>query len=163
MNERPATKLWKDLSSQDVEQFFKLLAKRADGYQDLAYKTTLELAKYLFAANTGAAAGIFFLLKSAPGQFWYLFSFFIFCSGTFFVGLSYLTLANWSRKIADGASRDLSAWGRNEITVEKTDANDRDRHALRQKTAEFWGLWVAFVCLIGGAITAAVPLCRNLH
>jgi hypothetical protein len=160
MNDRPADKLWKDLTKEQVEHFFKLLAYRADRLADLAYKTMVELAKYLFAANTGAAAGVFFLLKSSPGQFWYLLSFYSFCGGTFFVGVCYLALASWADELADGSVQDLNAWGRNEITITTADANNRARHASWKKTAVRWGLKLSFVLLLAGGIMAAIPLSR---
>ncbi len=158
MNERPADKLWKDLPPEQVDHFFKKCASRAELLGDLAHQTSCELAKYLFAANTGAAAGIFFLLKSSPGHIWYLLSFFSFCAGTFFVGVSYLTLASWCRELSDGWSQDMSAWGRNEITIAAMDANNRVRHASFEKTAARLGLAIAFGLLIAGGLTAAIPL-----
>lgn len=155
MNERPADKLWKDLTPEQVNNFFKLLAKRADDQEDLAYKTLFELAKYLFAASTGAAAGLLFLLKSSPGHLWYLLSFFAFCAGTFFVGVSFHTLTDWSRELADGSTQDLNAWGRNEITVAGMDTNNRARYASCKKTVARWGLRVSFCfLLVGGLMTA---------
>lgn len=139
MNERLADKLWKDLTPEQVDHFFKLLAKRADDQDNLLYKTMFELAKYLFAANTGAAAGLLFLMKSSPGHLWFLLSFFVFCTGTFFVGVSFHALTNWSRELADGSTQDVNAWGRNEITVAGADANNRARYASCKKMVVHWG------------------------
>jgi hypothetical protein len=158
MNDRPADKLWKDLTPEQVGNFFKLLAKRADDQDDLAYKAMYELAKYLFAANTGAAAGLLFLLKSSPGHLWYLLSFFAFCAGTFFVGVSFHILTDWSRELAEGSTKDLNAWGRNEITVAGADANNRARYASCKKGVARCGLWVSFYLLLAGGLIAGVAL-----
>jgi hypothetical protein len=161
MNERPADKLWKDLTPEQVSGFFKTLVNDVERKDELANKILVELAKYLFTANTGAAAGLLYLLKTSPGQIWYLLSFFSFCGGTFFVGVSYLTLARWSRKFADGAAEDINAWGRNELTIAGRDINNRKQYALRKRTAEFWGLWISFILLVCGGLLAAVALWKT--
>jgi hypothetical protein len=163
MNERPADKLWKDMTSEEVQHFFKLLAKRAENQADLAYKTTIELAKYLFATNTGAAAGVFLLLKSKPDQFWYLVAFFVFCGGTFFVGVCYLTFANRSRKLAHGSVQDIHEWGRNELTVADVDAKNRKRYAALEKAWVFLGLMISFILLMIGGLIAGFSLWYSPH
>ncbi len=163
MNERPADKLWKDMTPQQVDHFFKLLAKRAEDQDDLAYKTMVELTKYLFATNTGAAAGIFFLLRSSPDQLWYLLSFFIFCGGTFFVGICYLTLSSWSGEIADGWSQDVNAWSRNEMTITDMDINSRTRHSSWKKAGVRWGLRISFILLIAGGLMAGFSIWKISH
>ena len=140
--------LWKDLTPEHVDHFYKILAKRADYFDDLAYRTYIELSKYLFAANTGAAAGLFLVLRSPEWQRWHLIAFFLFCGGTFFVGFSYLVLASWSADLMDGWSRDMNAWGRNEITVRGMDANNRVRHKCWKKYSRGWGFGFRSVCLL---------------
>lgn len=161
MNERPAEKLWKDMTSQEVDHFFKVCAARADYLSDLAYKTMTELTKYLFAANTGAAAGVFLLLKSSPGRSWYLVSFFTFCVGTFCVGVSYFILASWCRQVAEGWAESLNAWGRNEMTVADMDAKNRTQHNSWKKTAVRVGLVMSFVLLMLGGLTAGCALWKS--
>jgi len=158
MNERPADKLWKELTPEQVDHFFKVFSKRVDAQEGLLYKALFELAKHLFAANTGAAAGLLFLMKSSPGQLWYLLSFFAFCAGTFFVGVSFHTLTAWSRELAEGSTQDVNAWGRNEITIAGADANNRARYASCKKKVAHWGLWVSFWLLLIGGLMAGVAL-----
>ena len=158
MNEGPADKLWKDLPPEKVEYFFKQCATRSELLSDLAYKTSCELAKYLFAANTGAAAGVFLLVRASPRGFFPLLSFFAFIAGTFFVGVSYLALASWSREVSDGWTQDLNAWGRSEITIGVMDANNRARRASWKGAVAHIGLRVSFGFLIAGAVTAGISL-----
>ena len=154
-------KLWRELTPEHVTHFAKVGRERAVALDDLAYKTSCELTKYLFTANTGAAAGVFLLLNSAARQSWHLAAFFIFCGGAFFVGVAYLAMASWSRELSEGWSADLNAWGRNEITISTVDARNRQRQGSRKKMIVRWGLTVSFALLILGGLAAAVPFCTG--
>jgi hypothetical protein len=155
--EKNRGKTWRDLEPQQVDHFYKLLAARASSLGEGAHSWRLELSKYLFAANTGAAAGLFLLLRASPGGRSYLWAFFLFCLGTFFVGLSYFLAADWGHEMAKGWSRDFERLMRNEITLGQLDHG----HAIRSTSRKFWllrtGLWLSFACLLCGGITAAKP------
>jgi hypothetical protein len=116
-----------------------------------------ELAKYLFTANTGAAAGMLFLLRSTPGNTLVLISFSLFCLGTFCVLVSIIFGVSYFVDIAVGYQKDLA--------VGKNDAELGARHVQRfdgwrGKIAPFGG-WLSFASLIVGGIIAAVALFKG--
>jgi hypothetical protein len=158
MGENISDRLWKDLTPEQVDWFFRQFAARADAYGKSAQSAWAELAKYLFAANTGAAAGMFILLKSSEGQNWYFAAFSVFCAGTFFVGLSYFLYANWSSELSEEWSADMNSWGRNEISIRQMDTRNRQRLCSWKRKVARIGLVISFLLLIAGGLTAVKPL-----
>jgi hypothetical protein len=156
--EHPADKLWKDLTPQQVDHFFKLFSTRAQSWGDFCIKSWSDLANFLSTANAGAAAGIFLLLKSSPDQRGYLLTFFIFCAGTFFVGVARLVLNSWAQSVAEGFGRDVDAWGRSEMTVKIIDRNHIARLCSRKRMWVKIGIYSSFTLLIVGGIVAATVL-----
>lgn len=117
-----------------------------------------ELAKYLFTANTGAAAGMLFLLRATPGNVLVLISFSFFCLGTFCVLVSYFLGASYFVDIAVGFQKDLIAG--------KNDKDLGDRHLQRlfgwKSTIAPIGGWLSFISLIVGGIIAAIALFKGV-
>ena len=116
-----------------------------------------ELAKYLFTANTGAAAGMLFLLRSTPGNTLVLVSFSLFCFVTFCVLVSIIFGVSYFVNVAVGYQKDLA--------VGKGDAELGARHVQRLdgwrgKIAPSGG-WCSFVSLIVGGIIAAIALFKG--
>lgn len=148
---------WRDLTPEQLNHFYPLLAKRGTSLGEGAHAWRLELAKYLFTANTGAAAGLFLLLRTSPVGQSYLLAFYLFCAGTFFVGLSHFFAAAWSHEMARGWQRDCNRLMRSEITLGELDS----RYDARSNSKKFWlartGLWLSFVFLMAGGLTAAKP------
>jgi hypothetical protein len=153
----PADKKWSELPQTQLDQLFKLSVERIKSLSDFAYNTHSELTKYLFAANTGAAAGMFLLLKDQHGERLHLIAFYLFIAGSFFVGLAHLFCAWWADQMSRGAAADLNAWGRDEITMREADALNRARYHSKKKRVIGAGLWLSFFLLVAGGLTAAVP------
>jgi hypothetical protein len=149
-------KLWRELTPEQVAHFAKLAKERAELFDDFAYKTYCELAKYLMAINSGAAAGLFVLLHSQL-RGWHLASFFTFCAGAFFVGVAFLALSSWSVEMSEGWTADMHAWGRNEMTIKAMDASNGKRFHSWKKKAARRGLVVSFAFLIVGGVMAGIP------
>jgi hypothetical protein len=151
---RPAKeKTWNELTPAEVDNFYRLCSERAKLLADLATSLWLEFAKYLFAANTGAAAALF-LLSGSDEQLWLL-AFCLFCGGVFFVGVAFFAACSSARTLAEGWMSDFSALGRSEITIGELDT----RHSMRCRSWKWQatriGLVVSFLLLIaGGGVTA---------
>jgi hypothetical protein len=153
---KPISELsWKDLSEAQAERTWELGNARAVRYGETAIAAWMEWAKYLFAANTGAAAGLFLLSRSSDYRYWYLAAFSFFCGGVVFVGLSFFTHARGCHESALGWARDFDAVGRNEITFGQLDQRNLKRaNSWKGRFARFC-LVISFVCLIGGGTIAA--------
>jgi hypothetical protein len=154
--EKPTSeKKWSELDLDGNRYFHGFLKDHAVKLADLATAASMELTKYLFAANTGAAAGLFILLKSSTGRE-YLWAFFIFCFGTFFVGVSYFVYASWMREISETYTDNLNRLGRGEFTFGEFDEKNSKRfHSCKAKIAR-WCVIVSFLLLIAGGIITGV-------
>jgi hypothetical protein len=148
---RAAEKLWRELSQPEVDHFYPIISQRAERYAERAFLAQWDLAKYLFTANTGAAAGLFLLSKSAPDHR-YLIAFFLFCGGTFWVGLAYFIFANWMHGVAEGWAQDFNSRG---LSVKEADARNAKRHKSPWFAAPRWCLALSFTFLIAGGVLAA--------
>lgn len=163
MSNRPAGKLWHELSPSEVNHFFNLLYERIKSYAESSQSARETLSKYLFTANTGAAAGMFVLLQSAKEfQKSYLVAFLFFCFGAFWVGVSFLFLLLWIDDMTDGYSADVDAWGRGDITVEQIDAKNHKRFTSWKRAFGRFSLFISFLLLITGGIVAAIPFYSRL-
>jgi hypothetical protein len=116
-----------------------------------------ELAKYLFTANTGAAAGLLFLLRSTPGNSFVLFSFCLFCFGTFCVLVSIFVGTTHAVEVAEGFQKDLLSG-----TIESQLASRHIERLNGRKTRIIpLGAWLSFGSLIAGGVIAAVALFKG--
>ena len=156
MAENPADKRHPELTASEVDHFYKVLSHRAEKLLECDSSSGDSWTRYLFAANTGAAAGMFVLLQKNL-IFWHLIAFFIFCLGTFCIGISHFAFASWTRELAKGSTDDLNAWGRGEMTVRATDENNSRRHTSWKPTIGRWTLILSFILLSLGGLIAAVP------
>lgn len=155
--EKNIEKTWRDLTSEQVDHFFKIISERARSLAESAHSWRLELSKYLFTANTGAAAGLFLLLRTSPDGRSYFHAFCLFCIGTFFVGVSHFFAADWGHTLAEGWTKDFNRLMRSEITLGQLDAGHRARcESLKYRLVRL-GLWLSFACLLAGGVTAAKP------
>lgn len=154
MDKPNSEKTWNELTPEQVRHFYDLLADRAQKFGSTANEVWMEFAKYLFAANAGAAAGLF-LLPDSSGQAWYLTAFSLFCLGSFFVGLAWFAGWSWSLHLSDRFAADFNALMRNELTLGIMDANNRQRHRSWWKYLSRWGVTISFVLLLSGGIVAA--------
>lgn len=162
MQEAPKNKLdsektWNELDDEKVKHFFNLCASRADGLDQMANTASTEFSKYLFAANSGAAAGLFLLLRSSGGEYWYLLAFSLFIFGTFCVGTAHFVYAGWAGKLSLGWTADFNALMRSEITIGEVDRRNRERQNQFRRKLSWYGLVLSFVMLIAGGVIAGVP------
>jgi len=157
MDKPTPQKKWNELTPQQVDHFYRLIAERSIRQGDLAFSAWLEFAKYLFAANSGAAAGLFLLVRSSEGERVYSAAFFIFCAGTFFVGLAYFCYAAWTHEMATGWAADFISLTQNEITLGELDDRNHGRNSSWKFKAMRAGLVVSFLLLISGGVTAGKP------
>lgn len=131
-----------------------MLIDRSDNFNDRAHGSLLEFCKYLFAANTGAAAGLFLLTRSVERDPAYLLAFFLFCIGTALVGVAFMTMASRYDNIATGAALDFNALQANEISLMELNNRNRERWLSWKGRCTRYCLRASFVCLlIGGIIT----------
>jgi hypothetical protein len=153
-------KTWNQLTPEQVNHFFTKCAKRADDLSEAANAVWMEFAKYLFAANAGAAAGLF-LLPDSSGQRWYLVAFSLFCLGVFSVGVAWFAGWSWYHSLSDGWTRDFNTLMRGEMTFGDLDSRNRTRH---RSPLAWWsriGLVVSFALLLAGGVTAGIAYWGN--
>lgn len=120
-----------------------------------------ELAKFLFAANGGAAAGLFVLVRGTPGDGFLVSGFFTFCAGVFFVGAAYF-VGTW------GFNRNALAWDADlqdtlsgKLSVEELSRRQRSRvRGPWSKLVPLFGT-LSFVCLCLGGIIAVKPFLHS--
>jgi hypothetical protein len=155
---KPADKKWSELSHEEVQHFFRVCSHRAEMLSENAQTVWMEFAKYLFAVNSAAAAGLFVLLRSSPGDIWLSLGFGSFCAGTLFVGLGYFILAKWLGELSDGWTEDFNAWGRDELTIAELDHKNRTRHASPKKRVIKAFLIASLLLLVAGGVVTAKPL-----
>ncbi len=148
---------WNQLTPDQVAHLFREHKARANALGDFSYKATADLSKYLFAVNSGAAAGLFVLLISKTYEHWHLMAFFAFCGGTFLVGVGHFFLSSWAKDLTEGCTRDVAAWGRNEINLGQMDSRNHQRHRSFKAKAARAGLVLSFLCLVAGGSLAAIP------
>jgi hypothetical protein len=158
----PSKKPWKDLTQAEVNHFFPILARRAERYGDMAHSARWEFAKYLVAANTGAASGLFLLTRSS-GNAHFLIAFFIFCGGALSVGIAYLLFSEWAHLLAEGWAKDANRAVAEGLSVEDIDKRNFDRQCSWRFKAVRRCLVTSFVLLVVGGITAAYLLGAEPH
>ena len=116
-----------------------------------------QLAKFLFAANAGAAAGMFVMVQNSPGDPYLIAAFFSFCFGVFAVGLAYFVGA-WSfNRLAIAWEDDLLSVLRGEVSPSM--ANQQQWARVRggwSKIIPFLGT-LSFLALCGGGAVAIKP------
>jgi hypothetical protein len=113
-----------------------------------------ELAKYLFTANTGAAAGLLLLLRSSPGNCPLLISFCFFCAGAFCVLVSIFFGTSHAVEVSTGFQKDfLSGATENEIITQHNKRFNHPKLAIIPI-----GAWLSFCFLFVGGIIAAFAL-----
>jgi hypothetical protein len=149
-------KTWSDLTPNQVEHFHELLSGRARMYGDWARATWLEFAKFLFAANTGAAAGLFLLAKADAHLLPVAFS--CFCGGAFSVGIGFFALSSYAHEIGVGWSADAQAVSEDRMTFGELDARHSERCYSSKMTIARLSLGLSFILLIGGGVMAAKAL-----
>ncbi|MGC3961570.1 MAG: hypothetical protein QM813_27690 [Verrucomicrobiota bacterium] len=153
-------KRWSELTPAQVEHYFRLCAKRADDLDDLANSTWREFCKYLFAANTGAAAGLF-LMPDAAGKHWYLTAFSLFCLGVFSVGLAWFGSWAFYKSLAEGWTADFNAAMRDDIPLGELDARNRNRRPSLTSKLSRIGLVISFALLLAGGVVAGKGFWSN--
>ena len=94
-NEIPFSK-WTHSEQEAIVGFYKESLK--ENFKE-SRNASWELAKFLFAANAGAAAGMFLMVRSEKGDPFLLAAFFMFCFGVFAVGVAYFAGA-WGFNLA---------------------------------------------------------------
>ena len=125
---------------------------------DLSQKAAWELAKFLFAANAGAAAGMFVMVRDSQGNSWLIWSYESFCAGVIFVGLAYFLGACGFAMIAEAWEADVEKVTKSELTHAALMRNQQNRvRGWKSKIVPICGL-LSFLCLIIGGATAAKPL-----
>ncbi len=155
MNKPTSEKTWRDLDDAGKDHFFKLLNERAKNYGTIANTAWLELEKYLFATNTGAAAGMFLLTKAnAQANAWCLAAFGMFCARAFFVGVSFFTFAENCHQIAQSWARDAERVANSELTFGELDKRHGERFGSKRAKFGRLSLRLSFAALICGGIVA---------
>ena len=154
---QPADKLWSELPPEQVRHFYEKLKERADTLNARANETLAEFAKFLFAANTGSAAGLFLLLKSSPNKS-FLAAFFLFCAGAFCVGVAHFITNKWYEELAEGFAADINSWGRNEMTIRTLDERHRKRLTTNKRKLAMFGHYSSLGFLISGGVLAAFTI-----
>jgi hypothetical protein len=160
MNKPIHQKTWNELEPGQVTHFFNLMAGRAEKLGNMTNDVWMEFAKYLFAANAGAAAGLF-LLPDSSEQRWYLLAFSLFCGGAAFVGVAWISGWLWFIKLSDGWSQDFNALTDGKLTFGEVDARNRDRHRSLGKHLSRLGLIASFILLLAGGAVAASAFWTN--
>ena len=150
-------KTWKDLNPTEVTHFYQLGSKRSERYGEMAHSVWGDFAKYLSAANTGAAAGLFFLLRATNSDFVF-WAFCLFALGAGFVCLAYLFFTSWTHQYALGWAKDFESVMRNEMTLGQLDLNNLARQRSRKWKIARKCLLLSFILLIAGGVLVALEL-----
>lgn len=121
-----------------------------------------ELAKFLFAANSAASAGLFLMLRSDPGNGWLIAAFFVFVLGVGFVGTAYF-VGSWHFATAANAILKLNIQIIDNQLPITSFAAEQEKIVKRWlgRLIPFFGT-LSFSCLLLGAGLAVKPFCSSL-
>lgn len=152
---------WRDLTPEQVAHFYQEYKSLIVTHHDAAFKSAVELNKYLLTIHSGAAAGVFYLLNNGAGGSWLLASFYVFCLGVFFVGASHFLITTWLTDRTNLIGKNLNAWGRNEMTMRQMDAShSRQFGSIKRRVARA-SVAISFALLVVGGVLAVVPFSKG--
>jgi hypothetical protein len=138
------------LSPKERKEVIESLQRRLyDAFAE-SRNAAWELAKYLFTANAGAAAGVFVLVRDRASDGSLVPAFFCFCLGVVSVGLAYFFGAVGFSTTAKGFEADVLKVFDGKMSL--TDMSESQKQRVRgfaSRLVPFFGL-ISFLCLLGG-------------
>ena len=113
-----------------------------------------ELAKVLLTVNSGAAAGLFIVIRSSTENSLLIAAFYTFCFGVFFVVAAYFVGAVQFAGNALKWEEDVQKVFQDKLSVDALIKNQRKRvRGIWSKACRILG-WLSFLCIIIGGLTA---------
>ena len=138
-------------------KLYSLYQERNESNFQESRNAAWELAKFLFTANTGAAAGMFILVRGSHGNGYLIGAFFTFCIGVFFVGTAYflgaVLFAEIALKYEEGVRQVVQG---NLLPLAFIQSHREIVRGRKSQLIPIFGT-LSFLCLLIGGVIAVKP------